>query len=205
MDHVTEEEVMEVARAIMIRGEKVSTNKIRSELGRGSYSTIMAILVKNGIKASKSGVITDNTTGDSMELLHELKNNLIKEQHRHELLKKELADKYKNIDISSIILLSLIKDILIRHLHPGNPLVKFISDQDTGWLIASESYDLSQQTINSMQDILLIEFIKEVQSMIKNPREMRLRGGIQSLRNVERMLQDLLNRNNNDGVYNYRN
>ena len=104
MDHVTEEEVMDVARAIMIRGERVSTNKIRSALGRGSYSTIMAILVKNGIKTSKSGVITDNTTGGSMELLHELKNNLIKEQYRHELLKKELADKYKHIDISSIIL-----------------------------------------------------------------------------------------------------
>lgn len=205
MDHVTEEEVMDVARAIMIRGERVSTNKIRSALGRGSYSTIMAILVKNGIKTSKSGVITDNTTGGSMELLHELKNNLIKEQYRHELLKKELADKYKHIDISSIILLSLIKDILIRHLHPGNPLVKFISDQDTSWLIASESYDLSQQTISSMHNILLNEFIKEVQSMIKQPGELRLRGGIQSLKNVERMLQDLLNRTNDDGVYNYRN
>ncbi len=33
MDHVTEEEVMDVARAIMIRGERVSTNKIRSALG----------------------------------------------------------------------------------------------------------------------------------------------------------------------------
>lgn len=205
MNHVTEEEVMEVARAIMIRGEKVSTNKIRSDLGRGSYSTIMAILVKNGIKESKSGVITDNSAADSLEVLHELKSTLIKEQHRQELLKKELADKYKHIDISSIILLSLIKDILIRHLHPGNPLVKFISDQDTSWLIASESYDLSQQTISSMHNILLNEFIKEVQSMIKKPGELRLRGGIQSLKNVERMLQDLLNRTNDDGVYNYRN
>ena len=76
-------------------------------------------------------------------------------------------------------------------------------DDELKWKFLKEHADFSQSTIDNMERMLIDDFLNGIQTLKNNMGNLRLNGGYQSLMNIEKMLRDLLNRNKNDGVYNY--
>lgn len=206
MTPITEAEVLRIARSLLLKGEKVSVNKIRDSLGHGSYSTILEILEKNGIRTAKNKIsrkTTEATDMERLEILTQLQKSVIREQCRNESLREKIRKLHDPSVIENIILLNLVKTILVRHLSQENRHVKFMPDDELKWKFLKQHADFSQSTIDNMERMLIEDFLNGIQSLKNNMDNLRLNGGYQSLMNIEKMLRDLLNRNKNDGVYNY--
>ena len=93
MTPITEAEVLRIARSLLLKGEKVSVNKIRDSLGHGSYSTILEILEKNGIRTAKNKIsrkTTEATDMERLEILTQLQKSVIREQCRNEALREKI-------------------------------------------------------------------------------------------------------------------
>lgn len=203
---VTEAEVLRIARDLLSKGEKVSINKIRAVLGHGSYSTIMEILDRNGIKTVKTRISRNSDSsadGERLEVLRQLQKTIIKEQCHNESLKTRLHQLRDTSVIENIVLLNLVKTILVKHLSPDSEIIRFLPEDEIKWKFLKQHGDFARTTVENMERMLIEDFIKNLQTLKKNVHELHLNGDYQSLTNIEKMLKDLLNRSRNDGVYNY--
>lgn len=203
---VTEAEVLRIARDLLSKGEKVSINKIRAVLGHGSYSTIMEILDRNGIKTVKTRISRNSDSsadGERLEVLRQLQKTIIKEQCHNESLKTRLHQLRDTSVIENIVLLNLVKTILVKHLSPDSEIIRFLPEDEIKWKFLKHHGDFARTTVENMERMLIEDFIKNLQTLKNNVHELHLNGDYQSLTNIEKMLKDLLNRSRNDGVYNY--
>ncbi len=203
MPAVTEEEVVEAARALAAAGEKVSVSRIRAALGHGSYSTILAILGARGIPTARARPRPPAAPGGNrLEVLRQLQAAVAEARRRNERLREAVRAEEGAALVARAVLQNLIKDIVVAHLRDPR-LADFIADQDFAWLFLKNRGGAPAETALRLRAALLDDFIGRLEALKTDPGELRLSGGARSLGGALRMLADMKTRNGDDGTYEY--
>lgn len=220
MKETLQEEVLREINKLLLNGETISLNKIRHNIGHGSYSTIARILKNEGIKTTR-GSHKSNVPKITNEVEMRISNALLEDINLERLKIKELKASLNAAPslplLKEVLLKEVISKIIAKHLDDYNPLKTFIDNAYFSQKISQNSKDVPQKSISILkeekelledykQDIIkrLIAFSEEV-----SPYEFV--GEESSLIAMRRMLKDLLKkpvaankRNTHEQAYQYR-
>lgn len=142
-----EDEVLREVNKLLLKGETVSLNKIRSAIGHGSFSTIDKILKDNNIKttrkASKNNIDASLSSPISLKLAEHLENEIKSANYRIKVIEDALKGTDEVLLLKELLLKEVIVQILIKHLSQENPLKTIIKDSFLSKQLSKNTTDLN--------------------------------------------------------------
>ncbi|MEE0986098.1 MAG: DNA-binding protein [Succinivibrionaceae bacterium] len=197
--NITRQEIEHAVHVLIARGENISINRVRTEIGHGSYSTISRLLKDLGLGSPRLLKHAPTNTAipkEQQNLLRGLEDECLKLRTAYENITRIEREANERLNQSTARLLDLefLKDIVLRHFKERNLRQELLMEAGLNNLLTEAPLSALKPLITTLKEDAL-DFLKAALNQALAQGAHEYIGGVPSIKAIQAMLDDERNKN----------
>lgn len=197
--NITRQEIEHAVHVLIARGENISINRVRKEIGHGSYSTISRLLKDLGLGSPRLLKHAPTNTAipkEQQNLLRGLEDECLKLRTAYENIIRIEREANERLNQSTARLLDLefLKDIVLRHFKERNLRQELLMEAGLNKLLTEAPLSALKPLITTLKEDAL-DFLKMALNQALAQGANEYIGGAPSIKAIQAMLDDERNKN----------